>query len=355
MIKKISIDPDNVDYSLVRKAANAIRDGSIVALPTETVYGLAAFAENQKAVERLYEIKQRPRAKPFAYVVDDSSTAIERYFAPLTPFGHRLMEKFWPGPITIIYHSQKDEKIGVRVPSHAVTQEVLKMVRAGVYLPSANITGKPEATSAQDVETAFDGKIDLIVDGGESFYGQPSTVIDLTYHPFNVLREGVISENEIIEVFIRKRVLFVCTGNTCRSPMAEALLKKYLTEAKPYLIDRYDISSCGISPFEGTPPAANVVSILEQQEGLDVRGLSSRKIDRQAIMSSDLIFTMEDAQNDYILRFEPTVEGRIFTLKKFLPPELEKDIPDPIGKNYDVYREVYQLIRKAVLELKEWL
>jgi tRNA threonylcarbamoyl adenosine modification protein (Sua5/YciO/YrdC/YwlC family) len=354
-MKKISINPSDIDYSLIREAVIIIREGGIVAFPTETVYGLACRADKEDTVERLYKLKQRDKEKPFTYVVDTSKKAVESYLSILPPFGYRIIEKLLPGPLTIIYYSLEDKKIGVRVPSHVVASAILAELKMAVYLPSANISGDKEATSAVEVENIFDGKIDLIVDGGNCLYKKPSTVIDLTYHPFKILREGVVPEDEIIKIFIKKRITFVCTGNSCRSPMAQFLLDKYLKKTKPYLSDRYEIISRGTFPLERQPPSSYVVDILKSKEGLDIKNFLSKRLDRQIILSSDLIFTMEDVQKDYILKMEPTAEGRVFPLKKFLPPELEKDIPDPISQGYEVYEEVYDLIRKAVIELTEWL
>jgi tRNA threonylcarbamoyl adenosine modification protein (Sua5/YciO/YrdC/YwlC family) len=354
-VKKIFIDPADIDSSRIKEVVSTISDGGIVALPTETVYGLAAYPNKKEAVVRLYEIKKRPQDKPFTFVIDEIDKVITRYFTTLSPFGYRLIEKFWPGPLTIVYYSQNDEKIGIRVPSHIVIREVLKELDSAVYLPSANISGEKEAISASEVEAVFDDEIDLIVDSGRCLYARASTVIDLTYHPFQILREGVVSEKEIIDVFVKKRILFVCTGNTCRSPMAQFLFKKYLEEAKPYLKDRYEIISRGTGAFNNAPISSHVASILKEKENLDTRGFVARRLDKNIILSSDLIFTMEDVQSSHVLNIEPTAEGRIFALKKFLPHALEKDIPDPIGRSYDVYEEVYSLIKRVVLELKDWL
>lgn len=354
-MKKITVDPTNIEGALIREVASVIKSGGIVALPTETVYGLAASTSIKGAVERLYAIKKRTPDKPFTLALDSVEKVMYDYFSVLPPFGFRLIEKFWPGPLTIIYYSRHNEKVGIRVPSHVVISEILKEVNGPVYLPSANISGEKEAVSAAEVDRAFGNTIDLIVDGGNSLYAKPSTVIDLTYHPFKILREGVVTEREVIDVFIRKRILFICTGNTCRSPLAQFLFKKYLEEAKPYLKNRYEIISRGVASLEGMPASAYVVSILKENDNIDARNFTSKRLDRRTLLSSDLIFTMEDAQSQYILNLEPSAENRVFNLKKFLPPDLEKDISDPMGKSYDVYQEVYSLIKQAILELKDWL
>ena len=354
-MERIYIDPYKIDAVLVEKAASQLRQGGIVVLPTETVYGLAGRVDKKDVVERLYKIKQRDKDRPFAYAVSDVQKVIDHYFGPLSPFGYRLIEEFWPGPLTLIYYSPRDEKIGIRVPDHRVAQAIIKNLDVPVYLPSANPSGEKEAVSAKEAEDFFGDQVDLIVDGGKCYYGRASTVVDLTYHPFEILREGTLPVREIISVFIKKRILFVCTGNTCRSPMAQFLLWKHILENKSNLKNRYEILSRGIAAGDGYPLSSYAAKILQEKEGLEVEEFSSKRLDREIVRSSDLIFTMEDKQSEYILDLEPTAEGRVFGLKKFLPPKLEKDIDDPMGKGFDVYEKGYYLLKEAVSELKEWL
>ena len=351
-MKKLVINPADIDQSLVKEAARIISRGGIAAIPTETVYGLAG---NEAGREKLYNLKGRAKDKPFTFAVADNDTVIDSYFSPLPPFAHRMINRWWPGPLTIIYYSTKDEKIGVRVPLHPVARSILREVNAPVYLPSANLSGGQETHSAAEVEAVFDGDIDLIVDGGSVSYGKASTIVDLTRSPFLVVRHGAVSERDLVDSFIRKRIVFVCTGNTCRSPIAEYLLKKFITGEKSFAEDRYEIISRGLGAQEGAVMSSESASILKQEDNINAHDFVSHKLDRQTILSSDLIFTMDDAQAEYILKMESTADGRVFSLKKFLPSESEQDIPDPIGNSYEYYETVYNLIRQAVLELLNWL
>lgn len=353
-MKKISIDARNIDQALIKTAAQIIIQGGVVAIPTETVYGLAGLT-NQEVAKRLYTIKKRANDKPFALAFGDVSKAISNYFEVMPPFGYRLIEKFWPGPLTIVYYNSKGENIGIRVPAHAIASEILKEVNKAVYLPSANLSGEKDSLTASEVEAAFDGNVDLIVDGGKCDYSKVSTVLDLTFKPFRVLREGAVSEEEIAKIFIRKRILFVCTGNSCRSPMAQYLLEKYLKEDRPYFDERYEIISAGTSAYSGAKISSLVEDILSDKENIDTGAFRSRLLDRYNLLSSDLIFTMEDRQRQYVLNFEPSTEGRVFSLKEFLPEQFKKDIPDPIGRDINFYDEVYSLIKEAILELRDWV
>ncbi len=340
--------------SVVNEVKDVLVNGGIVGLPTETVYGLAALVANKPAVEKLYKIKQRNLDKPFTLHFANIESALF-YFTILPPYAYRLLEEYWPGPLTLVYFSKGKEKIGIRVPRNQILVSVLEGLNQPLYLPSANISGEKEALSADEVEKKFNKDIDLVVDGGAPVYFKPSTVIDLTFHPFKVLREGAISIREIVDVYIKKRIVFVCTGNTCRSIMAEYLLKKYLLDINPYLADRYEIVSRGIFPYEGAPVAPTVVEILKEKEDIKVESHQATRLSRHLVLSSDLIFTMEDRQKEVIIKDEPVAEAKVFNLKKFLPPDIEEDFIDPIAKPRVVYEESFERIKKAVLELIDWL
>ena len=354
-MEKITIDPANIDNVLIEKAAGVILDGGVVAFPTETVYGLAVIAGRSDLLEKLALLKKRPQDKLFSLALDTPTQVLNNYFDIMPPFGYRLAEKFWPGPLTVIYYTFNSTKIGVRIPSHPIAKRILKFTPAGVYLSSANINGQKEAVSAAEVESFFPQGIDLLVDSGTIPEAKPSTVVDVTQRPFKILRQGAVSEQDIARVFVKKRILFVCTGNSCRSPMAQLLLEKYLRRQKPYFDNRYEIVSAGISALPGAKISSYVARILEEKENLISRDFSARRLDKFMVLSSDFIFTMEDAQKNYILRFIPQAEGRVFNLKQFIVPEPQGDITDPIGRNTDVHQAVYSLIKEAVLELKDWL
>ncbi len=353
-MKRVQLNAQGSDLASFQEVKDTILHGGIVALPTETVYGLGALARDKAAVEKLYTIKQRDTSKPFTLVVGSVDQALN-IFTTLPPYGYRLIERFWPGPLTMIFYDKKDEKVGVRVPAHDILQRILSGLTDPIYLPSANVTGQQEAFSADDVESSFNEQIDMIVDGGVSRYCQPSTVLDITYHPFKILREGVITTREIVETFVKKRLVFVCTGNTCRSVLSEYLLKKYLFEYDPQLADRYEIISCGVAASEGRGASDSVLDILFHEEEIGAVDHSSCRLDRETLLSADLIFTMENSQKDYVLKLEPTVGARVFPLSKFLPKSPEVDIQDPIGQPRQVYQKVYELIKTAVVELREWL
>jgi tRNA threonylcarbamoyl adenosine modification protein (Sua5/YciO/YrdC/YwlC family) len=353
-MKRLQIVSRNPDLALIQEVKDALMQGKIVALPTETVYGLAARASDDQAVKRLYDLKKRDLDKPCTLHVGDIDKALS-LFCELPPYGHRLVENFWPGPLTLIYYNRDGNKVGVRVPAQEVLQKILIGLPDPIYLPSANISGEKEAVTADEVAEKFSDSIDMLVDGGAPIYFKSSSVVDITFHPFKILREGAIAIRDIVDVFIRKRLVFVCTGNTCRSVMAEYLLVKYLEEYDPYLLERYEIISCGISAPQGSLASVPVAEMLSRQEGISVADHQAYRINRHIILSADLIIPMEDQQMEHIIKMEPTAEARVIPLRKFLPGDENKDIADPIGQTPQVYQDSYEKIKTAIMELREWL
>jgi L-threonylcarbamoyladenylate synthase len=192
----------------VRRAAELLRAGEVVALPTETVYGLAANALDAEAVARIYEVKGRPAHNPIIVHVADRAMA-QRCVADWPGSADKLASAFWPGPLTLVLPRAKvipeivtagGPTVGVRWPSHPFIQAVILECGFPLAAPSANLSNRVSPTNAGHVRAQLEGRIPLIVDGGQSQVGIESTVLDLTSEPPRVLRPGMIHLESIAAV-----------------------------------------------------------------------------------------------------------------------------------------------------------
>lgn len=201
MTEVYKVDPMNPDRSVIKRAAEVIRGGGLVAFPTETVYGLAADALNAEAVKKIFVAKGRPRDNPLIVHIADVGD-VQRLAEKVPREAEALIKRFFPGPLTIVLEKKPivpDETtanlntLAVRMPDHKVALSLIREARTPIAAPSANTAGRPSPTKAQHVLDDLYGKVDVIIDGGETRYGLESTVVDLTVSPPQILRPGVIT------------------------------------------------------------------------------------------------------------------------------------------------------------------
>ena len=199
-----------------------MRGGGLVAVPTETVYGLAGNGLDEKAVAEIYEVKGRPEVKPLSLMVHDAAS-MERYCENVPPQAYTLAKKFWPGPLTIVMKAKPcvpeivragGETVGLRCPDHPLTLELLEKSGVPFAAPSANPSGEPSPKNADSVLKYFDGKIDAVLDGGECGIGCESTLIDLSRTPYRILRQGALPADEIADALVDSMKIIGITGGT---------------------------------------------------------------------------------------------------------------------------------------------
>ena len=188
-------------------AVAMLRKGGLVAVPTETVYGLAADAENSAAIWTLFEVKQREREKAFSILVTGMDM-VERYCENIPPVAYALAEKYWPGPLTMILEDKgvvsamvndEGDTLGVRCPDHPLTLAILRELGRPLAAPSANISDQPSPKTTKEVLDYFDGRIEGVVEGGTCALGVESTLVDLSGDEPKILREGAIPGQEILD------------------------------------------------------------------------------------------------------------------------------------------------------------
>ena len=196
------------DPETATSAANLIRNGELVAIPTETVYGLGANGLDENAVAKIFEAKGRPQDNPLILHISGPEQ-IELFCHHIPQKAYDLAEAFWPGPLTIVLPARNVvpkrttgglDTVAVRCPDNDVTREIIRLAGVPIAAPSANISGKPSTTTAEHVFHDHDGKIAAIVDGGPCRVGVESTIVDLTEERPRLLRPGGVTPEQLLEV-----------------------------------------------------------------------------------------------------------------------------------------------------------
>ncbi len=204
----------------IADAAAIIRAGGLVAVPTETVYGLAGCGLNEQTVRQIYEVKGRPAVKPLSLMVPDES-AMERYCEAVPETARALARRFWPGPLTIVLRAKEEipsivlaggKTVGLRCPDHPLTLKLLRECALPLAAPSANPSGAESPKTAGQVLGYFDGKIDAVIDGGPCGIGRESTLIDMSDTPYRILREGALPRETIAAALAEELTLVGITG-----------------------------------------------------------------------------------------------------------------------------------------------
>ena len=203
-------------------AAALLRGGGLVAVPTETVYGLACNGLDAAAVERLYEVKGRPAVKPLSLMVPDAG-AIDRCCRDVPEAARVLARRFWPGPLTLVLPAKDTvpaivraggDTLGLRCPDHPLTLRLLREAGIPFAAPSANPSGKPSPKSAAEVLAYFDGNIEAVIDGGPCGIGTESTILSLAETPYRILREGALPADEIADALVDGMTVIGVTGGS---------------------------------------------------------------------------------------------------------------------------------------------
>ena len=313
-------------------AAEVIRRGGLVGFPTETVYGVGARCDAREAVERLRSAKQRAEDKPFTVHVA-YPTDVDRFVPQLAGLNRRFVRRALPGPITIVFEVEDPASadviqatgldridlmyhqgtIGIRCPAEETATAVLAEAGVPVVAASANLAGEPPPRTAEGVLAAMDGLLDLVLDGGESRYARPSTVVKLNQGGYHVLREGVV-DGRMLRRLSSLNVLFVCTGNTCRSPMAAALYASTAAKTLGCVVDALSdrgvlVSSAGAQSFGGGAASDGAKEAMRRRS-LDLSNHVSRTLTVDDINRADHIYCMTHNHRTAVLQLAPEAADR---------------------------------------------
>jgi len=363
--KVVKLDSTKIDSAIIKEAAAIIDSRGLVAFPTETVYGIACRA-NSGSLLKLNNIKNRMADKHYTLHIGHKNNAT-KYVPNVGLKAHKLIEVAWPGPLTIIFelnhddlnHQKnnlerdvfeilyKDNTIGIRCPDNLIASTLLQQTKYPVVAPSANTTGKNPSINAEQVLSQFSGQIEFLLDGGPCKYKKSSTIIKINNTKLEILRPGVYQQSEL-EAMSTVKFLFVCTGNTCRSPMAVGIFRKQLAKKLKCRVDElnkmgYKISSAGIMGIIDSSASVEAIASCAAK-AIDIKAHKSQALTRELIEESDFIYAMGRVHCKRIINLCPDSEKKCFLLAE------NEEIPDPIGQSQEFYNNCAEIIEKSIIK-----
>lgn len=373
-----TVQPDNLEQAqkIARKAAHILRSGGLVIFPTETVYGVAASAASSAGIERLRQLKVQGDAQAFTIHLADPALA-QRYIDTSNAVLKRLLRKIFPGPVTIVVDVSDDQiserlrllglaeverdhlyyrnTAALRCPDHPLSQQILGALDEPVVAGPANRLGQPYPLEASEAAEATGEQVDLVVDGGRCRYSKPSTVVrirgDGLSSSVTIERVGVYDER-IIRKLMRWTMLLVCSGNTCRSPIAEAICRELVADQRgvqPNELESVGLNvvSAGIQTTAGLHASEEAITAMANQ-GLDLSCHRSQRLTSRLVYEADVIYGMTEAHCEAIRQLVPDAVDKVQRL------DPTGDVEDPIGSGLNCYQRTAELIRSRLVQrLKE--
>ncbi len=376
------IDPENPRLEAVEKAAKILKAGGIIVYPTDTLYGLGIDPTNISAIQKLYTLKGRLESNPVSLMID-SIDNIEEFSGLLSKETHLRLTKLFPGKYTALLENSikpgrylydslhGQDKIGWRIPNNNFCSMLSAVYGKPISTTSANLSGKGNVADISQVLAHFGNKLDLVIDSGPVTNTSGSTIIDFTKNPLMIVREGEIKKHKIQEILketdicVKKEffnIVFVCSGNICRSPMGEGILKAMMAKTRYRNIVR--VSSAGTLLLPPNPAHELAAKIADANE-INIHAHLSRHITQKIVDEADIIINMAVNHVDYLRKYFPKDKHKFILLKEWKRTKqlFKPSVADPIGHDIsffsDTFTEIHSEIKRILpfifAELKKFI
>ena len=353
---------------LEKLASTGAFDNKTILHYTGDMFGIGCKVSSYEAIERIQKLKGRSNKHSFILLVSSLQWfEKEGIFIPDRLIS--LLEQYWPGNLTVIFkcedkrfaHIAVDGKVAFRVPDDELLRDFIDILKEPITSTSVNISSLPPESDLKRLTTFYSEWFDYAIlpqNKNYPYNSQPSTIVEYIssreeknqsgFDELKCIREGSIPFYVVKNSFEKPTILFVCTANICRSPIAEKLFNHYVLKINlPYSAD-----SAGLLPG-GQPISTASMQLLLENGIMEAKDHIAKQITPEMIQGSYLVLTMEERQRDFLRMQEPKLARKIFTLNEYVGEA--GDIADPYGADLDTYRETYKIIDNRILRLIEKL
>tara|TARA_R110002095_G_scaffold183888_1_gene161097 strand:+ start:638 stop:1741 length:1104 start_codon:yes stop_codon:yes gene_type:complete len=364
MTERIDLKQTDDIRDVIHLAVQYLAKGELVAFPTATAYVIAGQSLSSIAMTKLRSLSKAE--EPLVLCVKGYDEA-QDYLPEMPPIGRKLGKRCWPGPVVMELDRPGPEslfsqlpvevqaqicpgsRMRLRAPAHEIIFQTMRLSPSPLVL----MNEQPKYQTADAIMEDFDGQAALIIDDGPSRFGDQSTVVSVSDNQWSILQPGVVTETTLKRLS-SEIYMFVCTGNTCRSPMAEGLFRKLLSDKlgcqEDELSDHgFIIGSAGLAAASGAPPSPEGVTILAEQ-GIDIRSHESQPLTGRLLDQADHLYTMTQGHRTAILAERPDLEEVV----QMLSSE-GKDVSDPIGGGFQCYvdckKEIEQHLKSIITQI----